>query len=202
MGNVGNARESLSNGKENKTDAEVSQCGPTDHTHTPLSLNTNEGFCFGNVKVSVVGAGSPPKACRKRRCAPPRSLNCGPTDTNTHEKIIHDIVTICITIYMFLRPCHILKRFFCYPHSTLHYDLMTGTWNVVPQPSPNAISLPSLPHDPFHSKNNRHKAKQEADGNQMPTQRCHTGWTVPSVRQRKKAGQLTTQFSLIRFSNN
>jgi hypothetical protein len=62
---------------------------PITHTHThtpvillhnPLSLNTREGFRFGNVKVSVVGAGSPPKVCRERHC----SLNYGLTDTNIH----------------------------------------------------------------------------------------------------------------------
>jgi hypothetical protein len=63
--------------------------------------------------------------------------------------------------------------------------ITTSTWNALSQPSPtpSSISLPSasLSILHFHSKNNRHKA----DGNQMPTQRCHTSCPVPSVRHRK-----------------
>jgi hypothetical protein len=60
-----------------------------------------------------------------------------------------------------------------------HCYSATGTRNAPHQPSPTATSHSSL----SASRYDPHFGRHNADGNQMPTQRCHTGCPASTARQ-------------------
>jgi hypothetical protein len=125
-----------------------------------------------------------PTQAEQRRCAPPR---LSPTKNDawgvlTTRTATHRTVRYNITLVSFPPDA---------PRQAAHYCVATGARlgserTAQTQPHRYLSLFPlCLAVDP-------HFCRHNDDGNQMLTQRCHTG---PPARHRKKAGQLT-QFSL------
>jgi hypothetical protein len=137
------------------------------NTREHISARQCQGHCRGQNRLN-------PDAAPLHACPP--------------SKTTHGVLTTRTAIHTTAR-FHISQV--SARRSTLHATVLRLAHGMRPPTQPHRyLSHSSLSASRYHPHFGRHNA----DGNQMPTQRCHTGCLCldrPTVQQRKKAGQLT-----------
>lgn len=128
------------------------------NTREHTSARQCQGHCRGQHRQNT-------DAAPLRACPPPKTTHGVPTTRTA----IHTNVRFHISYVSVRRP-------------TLHSSLLYCDWHAefsAPTQPHRYLSHSSLSASRYHP----HFASHNADGNQMPTQRCHTGCPASTARQ-------------------